>query len=138
MFFTVSPPGRASRLPDFRRAETATATINVPPNYTSLLDSTVSVAQLWEEWTEGRCGRLSVREMNNQHKRLKWVEESHKKFFRRREAIIQAIESCHSFSDASPTAAVSEIERQRGGKSLHQSGQELVSQRHAAKKGTSG
>ena len=138
MLFTGSPPGRTSRLPEFRRTETATVTINAPPSYTSLLDSTISVAQLWEEWTKGRCGRPSVRAMNLEHKRLKWVEESHKKFFRRREAIIQAIESCHSFSDASPTAAVSAIERQRGGKSLHQFGQELVSQRHAAKKGTSG
>ena len=102
--------------------------------YTSLLESTVSIAQLWEEWTKGRCGRPSVREMNLRHNRLKWVEESHKKYYRRREAIIETIERYPSFADASPTAALLEIERQRGGRSLHQFGQELVSQRHAAKK----
>ena len=123
-----------SILPDFRRPRTAATTMNdAPPLYTSLLESSVSIAQLWEEWTKGRCGRPSVREMNRRHGRQKWVEPSHKKFYRRREAIVEAIEKCPSFEHASATAAIAD--RKSASREIFTSVRSGVSESEASSEG---
>ena len=65
---------------------------------------------------------------------MKWVkEERAKKFYRRREAVIKAIEQSPLFVATAPEAAILMVEAEMGGRSLHAFGQGLISSAAKAK-----